>query len=109
MEGILEQILSEMKEIKQLLKNNQNGLYENYGTNQSTNTTMTIKEAAKYLGVSHWMLSMQCKQNKIKHFKAGRKFLFRKDTLDTWLREIQEKSIIAEKEPSSNVIRKIQP
>lgn len=110
MEGIMEQILSELQEIKQLLINAQYGVNKAYETNHSANITMNIKEAAKYLGISHWMLSTQCKQNKIKHFKAGNRFLFKKDTLDSWLQEIQENSIKKEDESQAkNGIRKIKP
>jgi len=84
MDGILEQILTELKEIKQLLS-------ENMGKDTSpTNSapimnTMKTKEAAEYLGITEWQLRFLTKQGKIQHFKAGNRFLYKRKSLDLWL------------------------
>jgi excisionase family DNA binding protein len=92
MDGILEQILSELKEIKQLLADN-NGLQGRTVKSEITNDTLKTKEAAKYLGIAEHRLRVLTKQGKIKHFTAGNKYLFKRISLDQWLDEVQESSI----------------
>lgn len=91
MEGILEQILSELKEIKQVFAENQNN---NTDTRKGyINNTMKVKEATGYLGITEWQLRTLAKQGKIKHLRSGNRYLFRRDSLDFWLKEVQEESI----------------
>jgi len=84
MDGILEQILAELKEIKQLLSDNTES-----GTVSTSSTpimnTMRTKEAAEYLGITEWRLRLLSKQGKIQHFKAGNRFLYKRKSLDLWL------------------------
>jgi excisionase family DNA binding protein len=58
--------------------------------------TMTAQEAADYLGISYWLILELAKRKDIKHARAGLgrgNLLFRKETLDNWLMEQEEKSI----------------
>jgi excisionase family DNA binding protein len=84
MDGILEQILSELKEIKLLLKENM-GKDTSATNSTSVMNTMKTKEAAEYLGITEWQLRILTKQGKIQHFKAGNRFLYKRKSLDLWL------------------------
>lgn len=92
MDGLLEQILSELKEIKQLLAKNQ-GIDVTATKSELINDTMKSKEAAEYLGITEYRLRTLTKQGEIKHFTAGNRFLYKRKSLDLWLEEIQEASI----------------
>lgn len=92
MDGILEQILTELKEIKQILKANE-GLYTETNHDITYHDTMKAKEAAEYLGITADRLRTLSKQGKIKHLKSGNRFLYKRLTLDTWLKETLEASI----------------
>ncbi len=92
MDGILEQILSELKEIKQLLQTNQGINIESAKANYS-NDTMRTKEAAEYLGIPEQRLRTLSKQGAVRHFKIGKRFLYKKKSLDLWLEETQNASI----------------
>ena len=84
MDGILEQILAELKEIKQLLSENRGA--ETLTTNSTPAVnTMKTKEAAEYLGITEWRLRLLSKQGKIQHFRAGNRFLYKRKSLDLWL------------------------
>lgn len=61
-------------------------------------TTMCAKDTAKYLGISYYTLLELRKQGKIPNSKIGRKYLFRKDTLDLWLQEQETASVKSEPE-----------
>ncbi|NMB96109.1 MAG: helix-turn-helix domain-containing protein [Clostridiaceae bacterium] len=91
MDGLLEQILSELKEIKQLLAKNQG--IDAATKSDSINDTMKSKEAAEYLGITEYRLRTLTKQGEIKHFMAGNRFLYKRESLELWLVEIQEASI----------------
>lgn len=84
MDGILEQILAELKEIKQLRSENtsKDTLVAN---SAPVMNTMKTKEAAEYLGITEWQLRILTKQGKIQHFKAGNRFLYKRKSLDLWL------------------------
>lgn len=88
MDGILEQILVELWEIKQLLNDKENGL-----KSQVPNNMMKTKEAAEYLGITEYRIRALTKQGEIKHFKAGNRILYKRDALDQWLYEAQEASV----------------
>jgi len=92
MDGILEQILSELKEIKQLLAKT-HGLNIGSSKDELKNDTMKSKEAAKYLGIAEYRLRALTKQGKIMHIKAGNRYLYKRKSLDFWLEEIQEASV----------------
>lgn len=92
MDGLLEQILSELKEIKQLLANSQ-GVKTTSNKSEFINDTIKTKEAAAYLGITEYRLRTLTKQGEIKHFTAGNRFLYKRKSLDMWLEEIQEASV----------------
>jgi len=91
MDGVLEQILIEIKEIKQLLADERNDSYSTVSV-PLQNNTMNVKEAAQYLGITEFRLRALTAQGEIRHFKAGMKFLYKRKTLDLWLEEVQNKS-----------------
>lgn len=84
MDGMLEQILAELKEIKQLLLENK-GVEILSTSSAPAMNTMKTKEAAEYLGITEWRLRLLSKQGKIQHFKAGNRFLYKRKSLDLWL------------------------
>lgn len=53
--------------------------------------TVTAHEAAQIIGVSYWLILELAKRQEIKHIRAGRKVLFRLESLQSWLNE-QEKA-----------------
>lgn len=63
----------------------------------SINKTFKPKEAAEYLDVSEYRIRISAKQGKLKHFRVGNRYLFRKCDLDEWIKEETEKSIVKEK------------
>ena len=77
MDGVLEQILAELKDIKQLIATSQ-------GSNiaaikgESVHDTMKTKEAAEYLGIALHRLRTLTKQAAIRHFKAWNMFLYKR-------------------------------
>lgn len=48
-------------------------------------TTLTATEAAKYLGISYWLLTRLCKQKQVPHFKISSRLFFRREKLDDWM------------------------
>ena len=56
-------------------------------------TTLTMKEAAEYLGVSYWLINQLAKRKKIPFSKVGGKFLFRVKALDEYLTEQEKASV----------------
>lgn len=91
MDGILEQILIELKEIKQLMAAERRN--SNASDNHLQNDTMTVREAAKYLGIAEQRLRSLTAQGSIRHLKAGNRFLYKRKSLDIWLEEVQNESI----------------
>lgn len=59
-------------------------------------TTMTAKEAGKYIGISYWKILELTKQRQIPFSQVGGRKLFRKDTLDKWMKQLEEKSVESE-------------
>ena len=57
-----------------------------------TRTTLTMKETAEYLGVSYWLV----KRKQIPCSRVGGKVLFRKEVLDSYLKQKEEASIKSE-------------
>ncbi len=53
--------------------------------NAQLQVTMDAKEAAKYLGISYWLLLEKCKAKEIPHIRVGKRVLFRKETIDRWM------------------------
>lgn len=58
--------------------------------------TFKPKEAAEHLGITEHRIRTLAKQGKLKHFRAGNRYLFRKSDLDEWIKEVTADSL---KEP----------
>lgn len=56
-------------------------------------TTLTMKEAAEYLGVSYWLINQLVRRKEIPCSKVGGKFLFRVQVLDEYLRNKEQESV----------------
>ena len=56
-------------------------------------TTLTMKEAAEYLGVSYWLINQLVRRKQIPCSKVGRKFLFRVQVLDEYLSNKEQESV----------------
>ena len=56
-------------------------------------TTLTMKEAAEYLGVSYWLTNQLVRRKEIPCSKVGGKFLFRVQVLDEYLRYKEKESV----------------
>ena len=52
---------------------------------QIQKTTLTMKEASEYLGISYWLVNQLVKRKQIPFSKVGGKFLFRIKALDDYL------------------------
>ena len=48
---------------------------------------MSAKETAEYLKISYWLLMKMVSQSQIPAFRCGSKVLFRKSTIDNFIRE----------------------
>ncbi len=59
--------------------------------------TITVTEAAVYLGVSTDTLYDMARRKEIPHIRIRRRIFFRWDTLDRWLREQEKMSVQKEK------------
>ena len=64
-----------------------------------TDRTFNVQEAADYLGVSKQTIYMMCNEKQLKHITVGSLrskkpvIIFRKSTLDAFLRDKEEESI----------------
>ena len=56
-------------------------------------TTLTMKEAAEYLGISYWLITQLVKRKQIPCSKIGGKFLFRVQALDEYLTKKENDSM----------------
>lgn len=56
-------------------------------------TTLTMKEAAEYLGISYWLINQLVRRKEIPYSKVGGKFLFRVQVLDEYLRNKEQQSV----------------
>ena len=56
-------------------------------------TTLTMKEAAEYLGISYWLINQLVRQKQIPCSKVGGKFLFRVQALDEYLSNKEQESV----------------
>lgn len=57
-----------------------------------TRTTLTMKETAEYLGVSYWLVTQLVKRKQIPCSRVGGKVLFRKEAIDSYLKQKEEAS-----------------
>lgn len=56
-------------------------------------TTLTMKEAAEYLGISYWLINQLVRRKEIPCSKVGGKFLFRVQVLDEYLNNKEYESV----------------
>jgi len=56
-------------------------------------TTLTMKEAAEYLGISYWLNNQLVRRREIPCSKVGGKFLFRVQVLNEYLNSKERESI----------------
>lgn len=56
-------------------------------------TTLTMKEAAEYLGISYWLINQLVIRKEISCSKVGGKFLFRVQVLDEYLSSKEQESV----------------
>ena len=56
-------------------------------------TTLTMKEAAEYLGISYWLINQLVRRKEIPCSKVGVKFLFRVQALDEYLSSKEKASV----------------
>jgi len=56
-------------------------------------TTLTMKEAAEYLGISYWLINQLVRRKEIPCSKVGGKFLFRVKVLDEYLSSKEQESV----------------
>lgn len=56
-------------------------------------TTLTMKEAGEYLGISYWLINQLVRRKKIPCSKVGGKYLFRVQALDEYLSKMEKESI----------------
>ena len=52
--------------------------------NQIQRTTLTMKEASEYLGISYWLINQLVRKKQIPYCKVGGKYLFRVQALDEY-------------------------
>ena len=55
--------------------------------------TMLLKEASEYVGVSQYALRTATLSKEVKHLKIGNRYVYKKETLDEWVRAKLEKSV----------------
>ena len=56
-------------------------------------TTLTMKEAAEYLGISYWLINQLVRRKQIPCSKVGGIFLFRVQALDEYLNRKENESV----------------
>ena len=56
-------------------------------------TTLTMKEAAEYLGISYWLVNQLVRRKQIPCARVGGRVLFRVQALEEYLKEKEENSI----------------
>lgn len=55
-------------------------------------TTIKVNEVAEYLGLSKDFIYKLCRERKIPKIKIGSRIMFKKDTIDKWLSDLEEES-----------------
>ena len=56
-------------------------------------TTLTMQEAADYLGISYWLINQLVKRKEIPFLKLGGKYLFRVAALEDYLNAKEQQSL----------------
>ena len=67
--------------------------YKNMEPAKVQRTTLTMKEAAEYLGISYWLINQLVRQKQIPCSKVGGKYLFRVQVLDEYLNKKEQDSV----------------
>lgn len=60
---------------------------------QIKRTTLTMKEAAEYLGISYWLINQLVRKKQIPYCKVGGKYLFRVNALNEYLSNMEQQSM----------------
>ena len=63
--------------------------------NKLQRKTITAQEAADYIGVCIDTIYTMVRQKEIPHVRVRRRILFNRDTIDSWMRAQEEKSLEA--------------
>lgn len=69
--------------------------------------TVTGREAAEYLNISYWLILEMAKRGEIPHVRAGRRVLFRTESLNRWLEERELESVKKPEAPQCGKIRRV--
>ena len=56
-------------------------------------TTLTMKEASEYLGISYWLINQLVRRKEIPYSKVGGRYLFRVQVLEEYLSTKEKESI----------------
>ena len=56
-------------------------------------TTLTMKEASEYLGISYWLVNQLVRRKQIPCARVGGRVLFRVQALDEYLKKMEQESI----------------
>ena len=56
-------------------------------------TTLTMKEASEYLGISYWLVNQLVRRKQIPCARVGGRVLFRVQALDEYLTKMEQESI----------------
>lgn len=59
---------------------------------ETTKRVLDSAEAAKYLGISYWLIRKLVREKKIPHYKIESKTLFTKEILDKYIEDSLEES-----------------
>ncbi len=57
-------------------------------------TALSPQETAAFLGVHKETIYSMVRNNQIPHFRVGRKIFFRVDSLNAWIKEQEENSVL---------------
>ena len=55
-------------------------------------TTLTMKEASEYLGISYWLINQLVRRKEIPYSKVGGRYLFRVQVLEEYLSTKEKES-----------------
>lgn len=55
---------------------------------EHSNEVMNIKQLASYLGCSESSIRKMIRKNILEFYKIGNRYLFRKDYVDNWIRDM---------------------
>lgn len=63
------------------------------GLQRIQRTTLTMKEASEYLGISYWLINQLVRRKEIPYSKVGGRYLFRVQVLEEYLSTKEKESI----------------